>query len=74
MQVTECHNGSIPCLLTRKDPRKTIDTYRLIRFPNGRQVVCDPPVELPVEHDEWQDRREEEVEAGHGGKSPQKAE
>ena len=48
--------------------------YRLIRFPNGRQVVCDPPVDLPVEHDERQDRREEEVKAGHGRKSPQDAE
>ena len=48
--------------------------YRLTRFPYGRQIVRDPPIGLPVDDDEGQDRREEEVKPSHGRQCPQGAE
>ena len=52
----------------------TLRAYRLVRFPNDRQVVSDSPVNLPVEYDEGQDWREEEVKASNSRESPQDAE
>ena len=48
--------------------------HRLVWFPNGREVVCDPPVDLPVDYDEGQDRREEEIKSSQGRERPQDAE